>query len=461
MCDIKVTDEATVSEIRSFSDCIQLLVKRQEEDREDGNGLSYNDLNDEIFEQVCKQKGLILKSWRIAKVDSSGSIHHTFMTGKDGKDDSLIVGFRGFEITGYPDDSRTGTEDIKIKVMMKSKALVKDTLEQTYKMGAVLSPEAGEAMKYIFSRPELTKLSSAYQVHEIRVAERSLTDDNMRMIQPTVYYTKIDPEKDQYYFIMEHLDSTTVSHLDIASKPGCSTDVWDGDAINKVLGGIVRFHAAYLDRLEDVQTYFGILLRDMRDYFRNYDPLIKATLEAAPPKCPEVLPPSFVDLLVKLSAHSTEILDQTKEFKNTLCHGDFTPRNMCLRRDPKPGQEFLCVYDWEGLNINIPQMDLVEFLIFALPADAGMDAWLSHVEFYRKSLEAALSGRSAGILAEVVDTEKFNRGVDLALMTLALFKLSMYSILLATGIPAPFAAGLFANVHKILAEIVGNHDFLN
>ena len=451
MCD------DTVSEIRSFNDCIELLVKRQEEGREQGHGLSYKDLSDEIFEQVCRQNGLKLKSWCMVEVDSSGSIHHKFVTGKDGKDDTLIVGFRAFEITGYPDDSRTGTEEIKIKVMMKSKVLIEDSLEQMYNMCTMLSSETAEAMKYAFSRPELTKVRSAFQMHEIRVAERSLTDDNIRIIQPSVYYTKIDPEKDHYYFIMEQLDSTTVSHLDIASKPGCSIDVWDGDAINKVLGGIARFHAAYLDRLEDVQTYFGTLLRDMRGYFRNYDPFVEAILKAAPP---EVLPPSFVDLLFKLSAHGTEILDQTNEYKTTLCHGDFTPRNMCLRRDPKPGQEFLCVYDWEELTINIPHMDLVEFLIFALPADSDMDAWLSHVEFYRKSLEAALSGRSAEVLADVVDKKKFIRGVDLALMTFALYKLSMYSLILAAGIPAPFAAGLFANVHKILAEIVGNHDFL-
>ena len=382
------------------------------------------------------------------------------MTEKYGENDSLIVGFKAFEITGYSDESSTGTEDIKIKVMMKSKVLDKDTLDQIFNLGAMLSPETGEALKYIFSRPEQPNLKSAYQMHEIRVAERSLIDDNFHMIQPTVYYTKIDPEKDHYYFITEYLDNTTVSHLDIVSNPGCSTDVWDGDAINKVLGGIARFHAAYFDRREDVQTYFSILLKDRRDFFRNFEAFVKATLKAAPLKCPELLPPSFVDLLVKLSAHSTEILDKTKDFKTTLCHGDFTPRNICLRRDPKPGQEFLCVYDWEGLNINIPQMDLVEFLIFALPADADMDAWLSHVEFYRKSLEAALSGRSAETLADVVDTEKFNRGVDLALMTLALNNSSTYIVVLAAGIPAPFAAGLFVNFNKILAEIVGNHDFL-
>ena len=67
MCNVKVTSEATVSEIRSFNDCIQLLVKRQEEDGEQGHGLSYNDLNDDIFEQVCRQKGLILKSWRMVE----------------------------------------------------------------------------------------------------------------------------------------------------------------------------------------------------------------------------------------------------------------------------------------------------------------------------------------------------------------------------------------------------------
>ena len=60
MCDIKVTDDATVSQKKSFNDCIQLLVKRHEESREHGHGLSYNDLSDDIFEQVCRQKGLIL-----------------------------------------------------------------------------------------------------------------------------------------------------------------------------------------------------------------------------------------------------------------------------------------------------------------------------------------------------------------------------------------------------------------
>lgn len=41
----------------------------------------------------------------------------------------------------------------------------------------------------------------------------------------------------------------------------------------------------------------------------------------------------------------------------TLLHGDFSPRNACLRK----GRTKLCTFDWELALIGLPQIDVIDF----------------------------------------------------------------------------------------------------
>ena len=80
-----------------------------------------------------------------------------------------------------------------------------------------------------------------------------------------------------------------------------------------------------------------------------------------------------------------EALSAMERGPRTLTHNDFNTRNICLRPEG-PGPR-LAVYDWELPCVQNPQRDLIEFLVYALPAGASMDLFNDYAAFYRECLE--------------------------------------------------------------------------
>jgi hypothetical protein len=66
----------------------------------------------------------------------------------------------------------------------------------------------------------------------------------------------------------------------------------------------------------------------------------------------------------------------------TLAHNDFNQRNVGFR-------PATVVLDWELVQCNVPQRDLVEMLTFVLPPDAGRPQIDAHVEAHRTALNEA------------------------------------------------------------------------
>lgn len=108
---------------------------------------------------------------------------------------------------------------------------------------------------------------------------------------------------------------------------------------------------------------------------------------------------SFIDNLDRL----WQVIDS---FPQTLVHYDFTPRNVCLRKqrafEDKPNNLFVannklcrlsCIYDWEMATVHVPQHDVVEFLAFVLPAKTDVATRTNFVQFYQGQLEK-FSGRT-------------------------------------------------------------------
>ncbi|MFM9888077.1 MAG: aminoglycoside phosphotransferase family protein [Burkholderiales bacterium] len=102
----------------------------------------------------------------------------------------------------------------------------------------------------------------------------------------------------------------------------------------------------------------------------------------------------------------------------TLIHNDFNPRNLAFRRGPQG--PVLCAFDWELATLGVPQHDLAELLIFALPSSADQ-AWV-----------ARLIQRHHDRLAEQVGTRwsaaEWQRGFALSLDHLLVDRLSMYAL---------------------------------
>lgn len=123
-----------------------------------------------------------------------------------------------------------------------------------------------------------------------------------------------------------------------------------------------------------------------------------------------------------------------ESFPRTLVHYDFTPRNVCIRKqeitiDDKQNSHFItknksprvsCVYDWEMATIHAPQHDVVEFLAFVLPAKSDVTTRWNFVRFYQEQLEI-----SSGV---TFDSEQFMDVFKAVCCIYALHQLSLKTI---------------------------------
>lgn len=95
-----------------------------------------------------------------------------------------------------------------------------------------------------------------------------------------------------------------------------------------------------------------------------------------------------------------------ESFPQTLVHYDFTPRNVCIRKQDETGDtqnnyfitnnktcRLSCIYDWEMATVHAPQHDVVEFLAFVLPGESDVSGRTDFVRFYQEQLEK-FSGRT-------------------------------------------------------------------
>jgi hydroxymethylglutaryl-CoA reductase (NADPH) len=107
---------------------------------------------------------------------------------------------------------------------------------------------------------------------------------------------------------------------------------------------------------------------------------------------------------------------QLERMPRTLIHGDFTPRNLFLRGDPR--NPSVCVYDWEVAMMNLPQVDLVEFLAFTLGTCANRAHLLQYIELHRRSLSEATG--------QDIDPAMWMEGFRLALREFVIRRLPRY-----------------------------------
>jgi hypothetical protein len=132
----------------------------------------------------------------------------------------------------------------------------------------------------------------------------------------------------------------------------------------------------------------------------------------------------------------------------TLVHNDFNPRNIALRQTDNG--LILCAYDWELAALNIPQVDLAEFLIYVLNKKINAESLQYYVNFYRGELESHL-GYS-------LDPEAFWRGFGLAVMDFAIARLPLY-LLTHTFRQTAYVPDVYNTVNLMLDIVMPMFEF--
>jgi len=296
------------------------------------------------------------------------------------------------------EDAIVGHRVLADRWVIKAKApgrAVRERLEATYRR---FDPRLADAQRAL--SPSLLD-----DCHTRELAIYELASPALRAIAPAIERVWRDPAADIYVIVMERL--TGVRHASTLDD----LDVWQPDDIAAALAGIARVHGELLGAPPACVVPFGEL----------HTPSLRAYQAALLRYNADAFPALFdaprVRRLEALLEATPRRLRAIAQRPLTLIHGDFTPRNICLRADGR-----LCAYDWELAQAHLPARDVCELLCYVLDPARGWRHPITTrlLEGYRGALAAATG--------QPIEPEAFVHELALAGAELCTFKLLVQGI---------------------------------
>jgi NADP-dependent 3-hydroxy-3-methylglutaryl-CoA reductase len=308
-----------------------------------------------------------------------------------------MVGFFPYRLTSAgPADDAPLVDDVLVKV----KPLDEEVILMVNRMASMCGPRVANAHSKARNRTGF----KGCHLRELAVYEQ--TDERFVRHAPRVYRTYKDDRREAYVLVLERLRDVT--HLDLADDPA----KWNSEAIEVAIAGVAEVHAIWLGREAELraQPWIGEphtsrSMHELRDLWGSL-----ATHAAS--EFPEIITEQRLELLQRMIRSVAHWWPALESMPRTLIHGDFNPRNICLRDGS------LCAYDWELATIQVPQRDVAELLAFVLPADVHaeeIEAWIG----YALEMEQRASGRR-------FDFDTFRKGFVLSLRDLAINRVLLY-----------------------------------
>ncbi len=300
-----------------------------------------------------------------------------------------------------------GKEERESRLVIKAKvpgALIRKRLREVYRR---FDPELAELQEQLDP-------SMLDDCHLRELAIYQLDRVSLKAITPVVEHVWLEPESGIFAIVMELLQD--VRH----DKTLDDLSVWTPDDITCALAGIAKVHGEFLGEMSDGSPPSWLLsYRQLNNRaFLEYEALLLRYNAN-----------TFKNLFHRSRVRALESLVESAEDRQreilqrplTLIHGDFSPRNVCLRPNGRAPMS-LCAYDWELAQMHLPERDICEFFCYVLDPsrgwnDASVDAML---ERYRLELQAASS--------RPISRAELGHGMALALEEFCTFKLLVQGI---------------------------------
>lgn len=181
---------------------------------------------------------------------------------------------------------------------------------------------------------------------------------------------------------------------------------WQPPEIAAALAGVARVHREFLGAPPACVVPFAQLHNASLTAYQA------ALLRYNADQFPALFDRRHVRRLEALIAQAPERWRAIARRPLTLVHGDFTPRNVCLRLDRRP-----CAYDWELAQAHLPARDVSEWLCYVLdPARGWCDPIAAQLlAHYRRAFGA-------------VTADELHHDLALACAELCTFKLLVQGI---------------------------------
>ena len=373
--------------------------------------------------------------------------------------DEALIGLKSYTITyticGLDDEAaaKTTSKDIVIKLRKNTSALQQDYADFFGTFSADLGRETKRVSGNVYWK-DLT-------LRDLYCLSETLEVEEWRALLPSIYSLTNNQQQHKYAYVMDNFLSphNGYSHLNMIETP----NVWTRDDVLQVFSVFAKFHALYYANAQQIPAK----LRNVIDFpltaakFRELKPLIKLhhdlILKEKGPYFESVL-----SIYENAWNSSDEIFGVLEKAPSSLTHNDCTIRNMCKRSQLRPGQSEICVFDWEIARLAPPQHDIVEFLLFWLPADVTASAWYDYLENYRKLLVKAVHEKGNTLSADdlqYLEMEKFIEVSDMCLLEIVLLRHQLY-MTSTLAIDLPFLKRSLDVRNTLLRDMQPRYSFL-
>jgi hypothetical protein len=249
----------------------------------------------------------------------------------------------------------------------------------------------------------------------------------LRRVLPRCYGSATDAASGEHVLFLEFL--TDVARLDAT---GATAD-WPATVIDDALRAAASWHATFWGIDEQQAAWAGP--RPTTDDMITDEPLWRGLLDDAHARVPDIV----TDRVWRRRHALIDTLPDWHPVKDrlpaTLAHDDFNQRNVGFR-------PHVVVLDWELVERNVAQRDLVEMLTFVLPASADRDWIDSLVEVHRAALVEA--GVSTG-----VERDMWIEGFRSELKVEAINRVG-HQLLFAAQFPLAYLVRINATIERLL-----------
>lgn len=362
------------------------------------------DLGPDFFTEVARSAAGDESAAVVTAEPVSADLEDSILTELSSHRVRHLVGLEPYAVRWRTSSGATGTADVVVKV----KPVDAELQLLMRSLASACGDEVADAMGAYEDRLPF----AGSHLRELEIYEQD--DPRFRRHTPTAYRLLRDDDREAFVLVLELLRRETGAVL---LPDGGATTRWDADAIDVALSGMSALHAIWLGRdAELVGTgRWGphLAAADMKDMLPLWDVLLRH----AESEFPELVPRAAARRCGALLDSVGDWWSEIEEHPRTLTHGDFNPRNICLRTDAGPDPR-LCAFDWELAVWHLPQRDLAEMLAFTLDTDATPAVVDAHVETARRALE-----HESGV---AFDRGDWRRGYCLGLYDFAVNRLMLY-----------------------------------
>jgi len=248
----------------------------------------------------------------------------------------------------------------------------------------------------------------------------------LQRVLPRFYGAAVDRTGEEHVLFLEFM--TDVARLDAT---GAIAD-WPETAIDQALRAAAGWHAAFWGIDGNSAAWAGP--RPTTQDMIADEPLWRALLNDAHKRFPEIVTESVWRRRHALIDTIGDWHAAKDRFPTTLNHNDFNQRNIGFRPD-------VLVLDWELVERNIAQRDLVELLTFVLPAAAERRQVDHHIETHRVALS------EAGV--SELDQDAWTEGFRCEVKVEAINRIAL-QLLFAAQFPLAYLTRINATIERLL-----------